>query len=160
MTILTMKFDIVIYSKALNLNFSHMAWFMDIFMSLIASFALFNLCKSRIPSLFIFLIMLISIFKLYPLFIFSNDYLSIDSSAVHGNYITSNHQSNGAGDGNMYLTVFVYKEKFPLFFIKQGRYSEYVPFSGKTFKNYSNNKYTIIKNGMMLSYGDFNIPLN
>lgn len=159
MIILTVKFDIVIYSKALNINLTHVAWFMDIFIPLVASFALFYLYKSRIPSLIIFLIMLVSIFKLYPLFAFSSDYLSIDKNVTTGNYITSNYQSEGVGDGNAYLTVYVYKEKFPLFYIEQGRYSKCVPFSSTTFKNYNNGKYTIIKGGKVLSYGNFNIPL-
>ncbi|MFD0051851.1 hypothetical protein ACFVHQ_21555 [Actinomycetes bacterium NPDC127524] len=159
MTILTTKFDIVLYSTALNINLTHFAWFMDIVVSLVASFALFYYCKSRIPSFFIFLIMLITIVKLFPLIVYSSEYLSVDSSLTNGNYITSNHQSNGFNDGNMYLTVFVYKKEFLLFFKMQGRYSEYVPSSSKTFKNFTYNKYTISKNGNLLSYGDFDIPL-
>lgn len=159
MFILITKFDIIIYSKALNINLTHIAWFMDIFTPLVTSFALFYLYKSRIPSLIPFIIMLISIFKLYPLFAFSSDYLSVDNNVTTGNYIISNHQSTGVGDGSAYLTIFVYKEKFPLLYTKQGRYSAYIPSSSTTYKNYNSGKYTILKGGKILSYGDFSIPL-
>ncbi|OIK08515.1 hypothetical protein BIV59_19885 [Bacillus sp. MUM 13] len=160
MTILTTKYDIVLYSKALNINLTHFAWFMDIGISLSASFALFFYCKSTIPSFFYFLIMLISIVKLFPLFAFSSDYSSIDNSMTNSNYIISKHQSDGVNDGNRYLSVFVYKNtEFPLLFKRQGRYSKFVLSSSETFINFSNNNYSISKDGNFLSYGDFNIPL-
>lgn len=104
--------------------------------------------------------MLISIVKLFPLFAFSSDYSSIDDSRTIGNYIISKHQSDGVNDGNRYLSVFVYNNKeFPLFFTIQGRYSKYVPATSETFINFSNNNFIISKDGNVLSYGDFNIPL-
>lgn len=103
--------------------------------------------------------MLICIVKLFPLFAFSSDYWSIDSSMTNGNYIISKHQSDGVNDGKRYLSVFVYNKEFPLIFTKQGRYSKFVPSSSETFINFSNNNYSISKDGNFLSYGDFNIPL-